>query len=65
MQSTCGLSIAASMRSVGLAVEGGVERGDDPVELARACSSATSTEPSARMFASTPRSTWNGFDALR
>ena len=33
MQSTCGLSIAARTRSVGLLVERRVERGDDPVEL--------------------------------
>ena len=33
MQSTCGLSIAARTRSVGLAVERRVERRHDPVEL--------------------------------
>ena len=60
MQSTCGSSIAARIRSVGL-------RSNDVWSEATTQSSSastlagTSTSPLAVMFASTPRSTRNGF----
>ena len=59
MQSTCGLSIAASTRSVGL--RSSEVCSDATTQSSSAStSSGTSTTPLAVMFASTPRSTRNG-----
>ena len=59
MQSTCGWSIAARMRSVGLRSNAEWSEATTQSSWAR-ISSSTSIDPSARMFASIPRSTRNG-----
>ena len=59
MQSTLGLSIAASTRSVGLLSSEVWSDATTQSSWARS-SSATSTSPFAVMFASIPRSTLNG-----
>ena len=59
MQWTWGWSIAARIRSVGLLSKAAWSEATTQSSSASR-SSATSTAPSARMFASTPRSTLNG-----